>query len=225
MTKKMNVSRMSRRVAVGIALGIALAASVAYAATLAVTSSRITTSNTAVSIPPTTCTLSALTDSVVDRASQNSNYGNLGALAVRSQSGTNQRRSLVRFDIASCGIPATAVIRASQLTVVPSSGPASSRTYNVHRVTGAWNEATVTYANQPGFVAGATAGTATGITPATLSWSVSSDVSAFIAGTANNGWLIKDSVENAGTAVETVFGSSENGTAGNRPSLTITYFP
>ena len=221
----MSVSRLSRRTLVGISLGVVLSASVAYAATLLVTTSRITTSSTSVSIPPTTCTLTPVADAALDRATQNSNYGNLTSLAVRSLSGNNQRRSLVRFDIASCGIPATAVIRTSQLTLVPSSGPASSRTYNVHRVAAAWNEATVTYANQPSFVAGPTADTVTGVTPATLSWSVSSDISAFIAGTTNNGWLIKDSVENAGTSIETVFGSSENATAGNRPSLTITYYP
>lgn len=201
------------------------ATSVAFAATLPVTSTGITTTSTSVSVSPTTCTLNPIADAAIDRSAQGTNYGTVNLLAVRSQSGNAMRRSLVRFNTASCSIPSNAVVRTAVLQVVVSSGPSSSRTYGAHRVGAAWNETTVTYSNQPTFVTGATASISTGTGPATLSWSVLSDVEGFVKGTlVNNGWLVKDSSEGASPGIETIFHSREAATAANRPTLVITYF-
>ena len=209
-----------------IALGIAATASVAYAATFSVTSARLTTSSVATSIGETTCTLTPSADAALDRATQGTNYGGVGFLSVRSQSGNNQRRSIARFDIASCNIPAGALVRSASLKLTVTTASGSNRTYGAHRVTQSWVESTVTYQNQPSFTATATSTVATGVAPASLSWSVLSDVSAFVAGTAtNNGWLVKDATENAGTAVETIFGSREHATPASRPTLVIGYYP
>lgn len=217
------VVKPTRRAAIGIALGLAVVGSVAFAASLGVTTSKITTSNSSVSIPPEVCTPAPAADAALDEETPNSNYGTLEFLAVRSRDRGRDRRSIVRFDIASCGIPSTAVIRSSDLTVVPSSGPASGRTYDVHRVTASWVEGSVTFSNAPSFAGSPTASANTGVSPTSISWSVTSDVSAFVTGTVNHGWLIKDAVENSRTAVESVLGSRESA-AGIRPTLTITYY-
>lgn len=216
----------SRLALAGIFVATATAMSVASAATLPVTSTRLTTSSSPVTVSPTTCTLNPVADAAVDRSAQGSNYGTVNMLAVRSQSGNAMRRSLLRFNTASCSIPSTAVVRSAVLQVVVISGPSSSRTYGAHRVNAAWNETSVTFSNQPAFVGGATANISTGTGPSTLSWSVLSDVDGFVRGTAvNNGWLLKDASEGASPGIETIFHSREATSAANRPSLVITYFP
>lgn len=210
---------------VAFVVGVIASASVAFAASLSVTSSRVTASSSSVTIGETTCTLTASADAGLDRATQNSNYGSLTWLSVRSLSGTNMRRSLVRFDIASCGIPSNALIRSASLRLTVSSGPGTSRSYGVHRVNATWAEGSVTFANQPAHNGTASATVTTGAAPSSLSWSVLSDVTAFARGTAvNNGWLIRDSNEGAASAIETVFPSSEAGSAATRPTLVIGYY-
>ena len=211
---------------VAFAVGVMATASVAFAASLSVTSARVTTSSSSVSIGESTCTLTASTDAGLDRATQNTNYGSLGFLSVRAQSGNNMRRSILRFDIATCGISATAVVRSATLQLTVLSGPGSSRAYGVHRVTGTWAEDTVTFRNQPAFSAAATSSVTTGTAPATLSWSVVTDVASFARGTAaNNGWLIRDSNEDANPGIETIFPSREAAAAADRPTLVIGYYP
>ena len=210
-----------------VALGIAASASVAYAATLSVTSARLTTYSVAVTIDPTVCTLTPVADATVDRNAATTNFGNLTTLSVRRQASNRQKRSLVRFNVASCGIPGTAQIVSSSLRMTVITPPGSNQSYGAHRITGgAWVEGTVTYNTQPASAAAATSTVATGASPTSLTWSVLADVDAYVKGTAvNNGWVIRDAAETSNPAVETVFGSRQNGTAGNRPSLVISYYP
>jgi hypothetical protein len=205
------------------AVGIVASASIAFAATMSVTSSPLTTHSSSVSVAETTCTLTALADAGLARDTQTSNYGTLNAMSVRNQSGNAQRRSILRFDIASCNIPASALVRSATVTLTATSGPGATRSYTIHRVTAAWGENTVTYQNQPAFNATATSTVATGAAPTSLSWSVLTDVSAFVTGTANNGWLVKDTAETVNPARETIFNTRE--AAANRPTLVIGYYP
>ena len=212
--------------AAGALLVAAVGIPVAFAATLPVASSTLTTASVPVTVPASTCTPEPIADAALDRASQGSNYGNLGFLAVRAQNGNNQRRSLVKFDLASCSIPPTAVLESATLTVNVVAGPASSRSYAVHRVTEPWAETSVTYSTQPSFAAGATSTIATGTEPPSLSWPVLADVTAFVNGTqANEGWVVMDTDEKANPSVETILGARENGTASIRPTLVIGYYP
>ena len=208
------------------AVGILASASIAFAATLSVTSSRLTTYSTPVSVAETTCTLTASADAGLDRATQTTNYGTLNAMSVRAQTGNNMRRSILRFNIGTCNIPATALISSAALSLTVSSGPGTSRTYGVHRVNGTWAEGTVTFQNQPAFTAAATSTVTTGAAPTRLSWSVLSDVSSFAAGTtSNNGWVVKDANESASPGVETIFPTREAAAAASRPTLVIGYYP
>lgn len=225
MTRRFRILGWLPATCVAIALSIAGVASVAYAATLAVTSARVTTSTIAASVPESTCTLAPQADTSLDRNSQNSNFGGSTALWVRAQNGPRQKRTLLSFDVASCGIPSGALLVSSTLQMKMTSATGANRIYGVHRVTEAWGEFTATYANQPTFTSTASATVNTGTTVATLSWSVMSDVDAFIKGTAtNSGWLVKDADEGTNPPVESIFGSRENATA-NRPTLVIGYYP
>lgn len=200
--------------------------SVAFAATMPVTTTGLTTSSVGVTIAPTTCTLYPVADAMVDRNATTTNFGSATTLAVRKQAGNRMKRSLLRFDIASCSIPAGAQVLSSTLQLRVITAPGTNVTYGVHRVTESWAEGTVTYTNQPTLVAGATSSIATGTSPTSLSWSVLSDVAAFVQGSATNeGWVIKDANEGNNPAVETVFGSLQNGTVANRPTLVIGYYP
>jgi len=90
----------------------------------------------------------------------------------------------------------------------------SSRTYNINRVTGAWDVNTITFNLQPG-VAGAPTDsqpTPTGLSAinSLMRWDVTSDVMGFAHGSfANNGWRIVDSL---GGDPEGIFFSTEANT-------------
>ncbi|MGH3065320.1 MAG: DNRLRE domain-containing protein [Gaiellaceae bacterium] len=193
---------------------------------MGVSSTKLTTSTGAASIAATTCTLSAAdADSYVNEASTGSNFGTATILDVRSSS-SGDRRVFARFSLTSCSIPANSLIATANLKLFMSTAPSASRTYDAHRVSASWTETGVTWTNQPAVAASATSSVATGTTSnVTLTWAVTTDVQAFVDGTANNGWRIKDRTENSSTARSSSFRSAEYGTASQRPILEITYYP
>jgi hypothetical protein len=204
------------------------AAVVASAASLGLVPARLTSYGAASTVAASTCSLAAsAADAYVDGAAlqTNSNFGGSPDLWVRS-SALGDRRSFVRFDLSGCGIPASARVTGATFSLFMSQAPSSSRSYEARRVSAAWVESTVTWSNQPA-VAGAATATTTGTTAGvTLSWPVTSDVQSFVAGSAtNNGWRVADSSEGALSAVSSVFGSRERATAGERPTLVVTYYP
>lgn len=223
----MTLGRASLLVAVSAAALVAAVS--AAAASLALAPARLTTASAASNVPVSTCSLAASSaDAYVDGAvlSMGTNFGSSTDLAVRS-SLLGNRRSFVRFDLASCGIPASARVTGATLGLFMSQAPTSSRTYEARRVTAAWVESTITWSNQPAVAGAATATVSTGTTSGvTLQWAVTSDVQAFVAGTAtNNGWRFADGTEGALLAVGSIFGSRERATGSERPTLVVTYFP
>jgi hypothetical protein len=212
-----------------VSAGALGAAVVASAASLGLVPARLTSYDAASSIAATTCTLtSPVADAYVDGALllMNTNFGSSLDLQVRSSTVGN-RRSFVRFDLSSCAIPAAARVTQAVVTLYLSQAPGSSRTYEIRRLTASWVEGTVTFANQPAAAGGATSATMTGTTSGvTLTWPVTSDAQAFVAGTAtNNGWRVVDSAEGALVAIDSTFGARERATASERPKLVVTYYP
>ncbi len=211
---------------VGGALTFVLTAGAALAASVGVSSTTLTAVRYPASISPTTCTLTAANaDSWVNEASTGTNYGTATNLDVRS-SFLGDRRTLVRFDLSPCGMPANALVTAASLRLYLYSAPSQSRTYVAHRVTSAWTESGVTWSSQPTVAASATAATTTGTTSnVTVSWTVTTDIQAFVDGTTNLGWRIWDQAENSTVARLGQFRSAEHGTAAQRPVLAVTYYP
>ena len=217
----------TRLLVAGALLAVLLGAGVAVAATLGVSSTKLTTSTGASSIAPTTCTLGAAdADSYADQATAGTNYGTATNLDVRSQSSSRNRRTFVQLNLGACSIPANALITSASLKLFLYAAPTQSRTYEVHRVTGAWTETGVTWTNQPAVAASATSSVATGTTSnVTLTWTVTADVQAFVDGTTNRGWRLIDQTESSGAARLGQFRSAEFGTASSRPVLEVTYYP
>lgn len=199
---------------------------VAVAASLGVTSAKLTVSTYASSIAATTCSLNAANnDSYVNQASASSNFGSATTLNVRSSTSANMR-AFVQFSLTACAIPANSLISAATLNLYMPSAPAVTRIYDVHRVAASWTESAVTWANQPATAVAGTASVVTGTTSnVTLTWDVKTDVQAFVDGTTNNGWRVKDQTESSATARTGQFRSAEYGTVSQRPVLDVTYYP
>jgi hypothetical protein len=210
-----------------------VATGVGFAAALAITPKSLTVHTAASNVPISTCTRTPAADSYVHVGSGGSNFGTATTLHVRSAVTlallADDKRSFVRFDLSACAIPANARVETATLSMFMSTAPSASRTYDLHRATASWGETTVTWNNQPAVAALATGSVETGTTAnVTRSWNVLADVRTFVDGTVtNNGWRIKDQVEGGllGNSYEGRFNSREHGTASQRPTLVITYYP
>lgn len=212
-------------VALALALALALASGVALAGSMTVSSQKLTTYSTTTSIVATSCSLGApVADSYVDQLAPITNYGSATELDVQSAVLSN-RRTFLRFDLSSCSIPANALIKTASLTLYLFTAPSASRTYDVRRATASWTEGGVTWTAQPA-VSSVTASASTGTTSGvTLTWNVAADVQAYVDGTANNGWRLSDATESALTTRLGRLRSLEYGTASQRPTLDLTYYP
>ena len=127
------------------------------------------------------------------------------------RAGADYARAYFHFDISGAGIPAGAGISDAKVRLHVAGTAAAARTYNIHRVAGAWDEGTLVAAAQPAVVVGATSSTAMRTTAQGLDsaqgtnaqtylrWGVTPDVAAYVGGTTNNGWVLIDAAENTGT--------------------------
>jgi hypothetical protein len=123
---------------------------------------------------------------------------------------------LVRFTLPS--IPAGCKINTATLRLFASSST-SGRTLQAWQVSASWVENTVTWDTRPS-ITGAAATTAAG--NGYIQWTVTSIVQAMYSGT-NNGFLIRDAVEDAsGNGEQQQFISRENGSP-DKPQLVLTY--
>ena len=214
-----------------VAASLLLGGGVGLAASFGITSSDLTTSTIVATVPISTCTLTPSADSYVDQATlqQGSNFGGATPLQVESSRTlglvSTNKRSFVKFDLSSCSIPAVAAVQSATLSVFLSSAPNQNRTWNVNRVTGSWTEGGITWSNQPASTGSTSVATGT-TSNVTLQATVTSDVQSFVSGSqTNNGWRFSDSVEDSATVRNGQFPSREFGTASQRPSLVINYYP
>ena len=82
----------------------------------------------------------------------------------------------------------------------------------------------MTWNNQPNVAASATDTATTPASPACMSWTVTADVQAWVDGTANDGWRVKDSVEESSPQQGTTYRSREDtASPTDRPKLVVTY--
>ena len=132
-------------------------------------------------------------------------------------------RSFVRFDVSA--IPDGSTIDTATFTLCAVSVPGQERTYEVHRVTEAWGETTITWNNQPTVAPAATTTATTPASPACMSWDVASDVQAWVDGTGDNfGWRVKDQSEDATEHKSSDLRTKEDATVpSEQPQLEVTY--
>lgn len=141
-----------------------------------------------------TTTLTAAADSFVRSNQANTNYGSSTTMELRLN---GQRSPIVRFDataLATAAAGQTLVSATLELTLDGAAPPQwqSGQTVYVHRITASWDEATVTWnslASAWDSVPTASA-TITGGQTGTVAFDVTNDVTSFLAGQTNDGWVI-----------------------------------
>ncbi len=172
-------------------------------------------------------TLVATDDSWVDQSSPTTNYGLDSTLKLRSKSGSQNARILVRLP-AMPTIPAGCNLTTATLRLYNKS-PVTGRTIQALRVDPTapnWTENGVTWNNQP-----ATTGTASTLvttgTAGLMNWNVLTQVQAMYSATGgvttNKGFLLRDATENAAAGPEQQFDSAEVGTPANHPRLILAW--
>lgn len=167
-------------------------------------------------VDPGTLTLTATADSWSDQNAPTSVTGGTATtLAIRSQSGSRNRRAFVLFSLpSSFASDCTLQSATLRLTTTAVQG---SRTVQVARAATAWTEAALNWNTQPA-ATGTTTSAAIGAAIGTVNVSVTSAVTSLLAGS-NYGFVLTDSVEDSATAALNVFSSREGTTP---PQLLLT---
>ena len=160
-------------------------------------------------------------DAYVDQKKSGNNYGAATEIIIKSKDNQSMR-GFVKFDVSSIGSGST--VNSATLTLCASAVPAASRTINVHMATDTWVEGAITWANQPGVAASPTSSAATPASPGCMSWTVATDVQAWVDGTTNNGWRISDSVE-TDNAITSFRSSDDSSVPSEQPDLQVNYTP
>lgn len=162
-------------------------------------------------------------DATISQAAPAVNNGTSTTLSTHTATNANQR-SVVQFNVASAGLNSNTAVKTSTLSLIPTSPLFTSRSQEVHRITGAtdWTETGVTWNTRNGALAWATPGgdfdpTATDTKPSgttagtAVSFNVLSDSTStnipqgWVNGTlTNDGLLVKDQTEDGSTFQHTV---------------------
>ena len=178
-----------------------------------------------------TITQLPLADARVEEGDPNKNFGDSTILRVKSLL-DNDRRTFLQFDLSSLPSDVNIISAVLKLFVLDASG--ENRTYELHRISTDWIEGNggtdnspvdeITWNNQPATSLTASSTTNSGKdSNVNISFNVTDDVRGFYFGEfTNNGWRIKDSVEDKGApGRESQFRSRENAT--HLPVLEITF--
>ena len=221
-----------------LSLVTGLSATTGFAASLPVASQSLTPLRTC-SVTATPATTTSVADAAVRQGSPASNFGTTTSMDVASGNGAN-RRIHVRFDLAGCSpaIPSTAIVRTAMLRLYMTTVPGMCRTLDIFRVTTSWTEPGVTWNNQPfgttinnpasgsrtdSFDVGTPGSCENRVTGYVSGASVTADVAAYVAGTTNNGWMIRDDTEGSSTTRTGTFSTKELATIAQAPQLVVTY--
>lgn len=170
--------------------------------------------------PPDSLTILSNKDSTIDAWWDDLNYGGDTGVAVTSYKYLGQPRNwrtLVEFSLA--GIPGGASIDSATLKLYAFSDIAAGRTYQVHRITGAWTEMGVTWNNQPAVSPTPVEGDSPTVGGF---WEI--DVTDIFVLNATIGLRVKDKVETEGAIKETDFYSRERAGTAQDPRLVVEYY-
>ena len=173
----------------------------------------------AASFCPTPSTQTVVTDrdSYTREDQTGNNFGTANELHVYSDT-NKDRRALLYFSLpskpAGC-VVSSAILRLHAIKVSP------DRTIEAYRLsaTPSWTETGVTWSNQPATV-GSAATSSSGSTTGWKEWNVTSHVDLMYSGT-NNGFMVRDQSESAGSLQDQEYQSREGGT--NDPELVVSF--
>ncbi|MEA2520369.1 MAG: Disaggregatase related repeat, partial [Actinomycetota bacterium] len=209
-----------------------------FAAGLTVASGKLTVYRTC-TLGGTIAASTAMFETYVDENTPTTNNG--AATTMDAQSAKNKnRRSYISFDLTKCSptIPSSATVDGATLRLWVTAIASTCRTEDIYPATASWTEGAITWNNQPfgttlnnpstasrtdGITIGSAACTYTAAAQY-VSWTVTTDVASFVAGTlTNNGWMIRDDSEDVNPGKTTTFGTSDAASVPQAPQLVVTY--
>lgn len=160
-------------------------------------------------------TVPASADAWFEQSSPTTNKGDDSVLKVMSKSSNQNVRATVRFALPAP--PSGCEVTGATLRLYSDSA-VSGRTLQALRATASWTEGGVNWNNQP-----ATTGTAATAPSGNgwRTWTVTEQVLAMYAPSANQGFVIRDATEGASAGPEQSFHSREKGE--NTPQLVVTF--
>ena len=167
-----------------------------------------------------TCNQTSATadDTYVQQASPTSTAGGTDTNLTIAGAAGSQNYAFIRFDLSSCALPTTAGADSATLTVTVTTK--SNDTISVFPVFSSWSSSTLNWNGLGGLTIGATPTTTfVPSTPGAVTVPVTADVDTAIKAGYFWGWELRDT---SGTATSAI-GSSENNSAGKRPSMTLSY--
>jgi hypothetical protein len=205
------------RLTAAVLLGALACSGVAYAASLGVSSNRLHAWSQGLTKANCNQTSTTADDTYVQ---QNTPTGTTGASAttLTITNGTNgQNAAFIRFDLSGCALTTTAGADSSTLTVDVTQS--STHTISVYPVYSSWSSSTLNWNGVSALTIGATPTTTFTASAGSHALPVTADVDAAIKAGALWGWELRDNT--SGGASNTKLASAENGTAANRPTLTL----
>jgi hypothetical protein len=206
----------SRRFGIAILVATATSIGVAYAASLGLSSHQLHAWSQTLAKGTCNQTSTTANDTYVQQASPNSTAGGTATTLTIKPTAGSQDYAFIRFDLSGCSLPTTAGADSAVLTVRVTT--AGADTISLFPVTSSWNSSTLTWNGLGGLTIGSTAtGTLSTSTTGSKTVTVTADVDAAIKAGALWGWELRATSGAATVAI----GAAENGTAANRPSMTL----
>ena len=208
------------RLRVVVALGVAMTASisVAHAAGLGLGSNKLFAWGQALTKGTCNQTSTTADDTYVQQALPTSTAGATATTLKISPVAAAQDYAFIRFDLSGCSLPTTAGADSAVLTV--NVRTAGADTISLFPVTSSWSSSTLTWNGVSGLTIGSTAtGTFSASSTGAKTVTVTADVDNAIKAGNLWGWELRAT---SGTATVAI-GAAQNGTAGNRPSMTLSY--
>jgi hypothetical protein len=208
------------RLRVVVALGVAMTASisVAYAASLGLGSNKLFAWSQTLTKGTCNQTSTTADDTYVQQALPTSTAGATATTLTISPVAAAQDYAFIRFDLSGCSLPTTAGADSAVLTV--NVRTAGADTISLFPVTSSWSSSTLTWNGVGGLTIGSTAtGSFSSSSTGTKTVTVTADVDNAIKAGNLWGWELRAT---SGTAIVAI-GAAQNGTAANRPSMTLSY--
>jgi hypothetical protein len=204
------------RLALAVLFGWLSFAGVGYAASIGLASKSLHVWTQ--TLTKATCNQTSTTadDTYVQQALPASTAGGTTTTLTISPVAVAQDYAFIRFNLSGCSLPTTGGADSAVLTVRVTT--AGADTISVFPVTSSWSSSTLTWNGVSGLTIGPTAtGTFSASTTGNKTVTVTADVDAAIKAGTLWGWELRAT---SGTAIVAI-GAAENGTAANRPSMTL----
>ncbi|HET7354836.1 MAG TPA: DNRLRE domain-containing protein [Gaiellaceae bacterium] len=209
---------MPLRLLAAAAIGTLSFGGIAYAASLGLSTNKLFAWSQTLTKGTCNQTSTTADDTYVQQASPTSTAGATATTLSISPTAGSQRYAFIRFNLSGCSIPTTGGADSAVLTV--NVRTAGADTVSLYPVTSSWSSSTLTWNGVSGLTIGSTAtGSFSASTTGAKTVTVTVDVDNAIKAGNLWGWELRAT---SGTATVAI-GAAENGTAANRPSMTLSY--